>query len=145
MTQIPSTQLVEVLRIFTFNHTEDLWWRENEEDRNQLDFYVNCSDFFYWGTSDLELITSEKLGILYEVKKDLDDLDIPDHDRAYGLLFAARVRGMRPQGAYYKYLHEATWPLYDDCGPKRETDTYNPKPPPTNSIPVVQTKKEEVE
>lgn len=120
MTQIPSTQLIEVLRIFSFNHTEDIWWRENEEDRNQLDFYVNCNDFFYWGASDLELITSEKLGILYECKKDLDALDIPDRNRQYGLLFAARARGMRPQGRYYEYLNPKTHHLFDACGPKRD-------------------------
>lgn len=131
MTPIPSTQLTEVLRIFSFNHTEDLWWRENEEDRNLLEFYVNCSDFFYWGTSDVELITSEKLGILYEAKAEMDALDIPDSKKEYGLLFCAKVRGMRPQGAYYKYLDKATWPLFDECGPMRETGVGNPTEHPT--------------
>lgn len=144
MTQIPTTQLIEVLRIFSFEHTEDIWWRENPEDKTILDFYVNCSDFFHWGTSDLELITSEKLGILYECKRDIDALDIPESDRVYGLLFAARCRGMRPQGAYYKYLNEALWPLFDACGLHRENDSYNPKPQPVSSDSDVQTEKEAV-
>lgn len=136
---IPNTQLIEVLKIFSFNHTEDLWWREDEEDQNILNFYVNCSDLFYWGTSDLELITPEKLGVLYEAKKELDALDIPDYKREYGLLFCAKVRGMRPQGAYYKYLDKATWHLFDECGTIRETNQLNPTPHPEHGsfAPVV--------
>ncbi len=139
MTQIPSTQLIEVLRIFSFNHTEDIWWRENEENREQLDFYINCSDFFYWGSSDVELITSEKLGILYEAKAEIDTLEIADHLKEYGLLFCAKVRGMRPQGAYYKYLDEAMWPLFDECGPMRETGSGNPHGHPESGKTVVTT------
>lgn len=138
MTQIPNTQVTEVLRIFS-DQPEYLFWRENDEDNTQLDFYINCSDLFFWGSADAELITSEKLGILYESKKDMDALDIPDYQRQYGLLFAARARGMRPQGAYYKYLHEATHPLFDACGPKRETGFGNPKQQPS-----VQTEEESV-
>lgn len=131
MTPIPNSQLIEVLRIFSFEHTEDIWWRENEEDRNRLDFYVNCSDLFYWGTSDIELITAEKLGILYEAKAEIDALNIPDSQKEYGLLFCAKIRGMRPQGAYYKYLDESLWPLFDECGPMREVGLGNPTEHPT--------------
>lgn len=139
MTPIPNTQLTEVLRIFSFDHTEDLWWRENEEDRNLIDFYVLCNDFFHWGSADLELITAEKLGVLYEAKAELDALDIPDIEKEYGLLFCAKIRGMRPQGAYYKYLNEATWPLFDECGPLRETGFGNPTEHPTAGKIVVTT------
>lgn len=139
MTPIPSTQLTEVFRIFAFNHTEDLWWRENEENREIIDFYVNCSDFFHWGTSDVELITAEKLGILYEAKAEIDALNIADHKREYGLLFCAKVRGMRPQGAYYKYLDEALWPLFDACGPMRETGFGNPTGHPESGKTVITT------
>lgn len=142
MTQLSDKQVLDVLRIFSFNHTEDIWWRENEEDKSILDFYVNCSDFFYWGTADFELITAEKIHLLHEVKRDLDSLGIADHKLEYGLLFASRARCMRPQSAYYKYLDEATWPLFDACGLQRPKDSLNPE---TAPVPTVQTEKQGVE
>lgn len=45
-----------------------------------------------------------------------------------GDLFAARVRGMRPQGAAYKVRYDKSiWHLFNECGPERETGPGNPK------------------
>lgn len=44
-------------------------------------------------------------------------------------LFAARVRGMRPQGAAYTFYPPETWPLFDACGPEREIGFGNPYRP----------------
>jgi hypothetical protein len=136
MTVLTPKEVVEVLTIFAFEHTEEIWWRMNKDNREELNIYANCSDFFVWGCSDVEEITQEKLPILREVKKEMDSLSISDHEIEYGLLFCAKVRQMRPQGAYYKYLKEETWPLFDACGPIRETGMGNPKPHPTDE-PVV--------
>jgi hypothetical protein len=46
------------------------------------------------------------------------------------LFWCARVRGMRPQGACYKSIPEAFWPLFDACGPAREADLGNPSKQP---------------
>lgn len=140
MTQIPSTQLIEVLKMFSGEYTEDLYWQVDKDDPNILNFYVECSDLFYYATADFELITSEKLGLLYEAKKDLDALNLSNLHKPFGLLFAARARGMRPLSGYYKYLHPDVQPLFDACGPKRTVRVVE-----TNPIPIVQTDAEEVE
>ncbi|UDL15984.1 hypothetical protein QEH42_gp234 [Microbacterium phage Pumpernickel] len=45
------------------------------------------------------------------------------------LLFAAKSRKMRPQGAYYKSIPENIWHLFDACGPEREVGMGNPRKP----------------
>jgi hypothetical protein len=173
-------------------------WDENLRDWEKVPdgfFFVslNCSDAFFWGSSDEEEITEETWPILLQTIEDLrpiyaeaqrlDDesrersnqanhesyvkyeADHPDkEDRewwdeqgnprqyvpawrqpenrnelwtgranamsaAFGELFAARVRGVRPQGASYSLYPRATWPLFDACGPKRETGLGNPYEP----------------
>jgi len=42
------------------------------------------------------------------------------------LLYCARKRKMRPQGAMYEYLNKENWPLFDECGPVREKSLSNP-------------------
>jgi hypothetical protein len=49
-----------------------------------------------------------------------------DSSRRGAELFCARVRKMRPQGAWYAYCPEAEWPLFDACGPERGVDAGNP-------------------
>lgn len=49
------------------------------------------------------------------------------------LLFSARSRGMRPQGAYYKLFPRDTWELFDACGPEREVGVGNPYVPGGNT------------
>lgn len=136
MTALTPKQVVEVLTMFAFEHTEDLWWRMNAENRSELNLYAACNDFFFWGCADGEEITQEKLPVLWEAKKEMDNLSISDHELEYGLLFCAKVRKMRPQGAYYKYLKEETWPLFDTCGPFRESGIGNPHEHPTDTSTV---------
>tara|TARA_Y100000310_G_scaffold59560_1_gene54912 strand:- start:723 stop:1094 length:372 start_codon:yes stop_codon:yes gene_type:complete len=86
-----------------------------------LQFSVLCNDFFYWGCADAESITPETLP---ELRRALEDAP------ADGLLlYCARRRKERPQGAYYKYLGKENWALFDACGPEREVGMGNPHKP----------------
>lgn len=113
--------VTRVLKAFEFDATDSLWW---SFDDSKLRLYANCSDFFEWGTADLEEIQPEDLDLLEQCVKDAIELDATNCWA--GELFCARKRKMRPQGACYKNLPEALWPLFDAAGPARETDLLNP-------------------
>ena len=66
-----------------------------------------------------QLVSEEK--VLY-VGKGASKYDSPS-------LFCCRVRKMRPQGAYYKYIDKEVWHIFDEAGPEREVGKGNtPKP-----------------
>jgi hypothetical protein len=116
--EFPLDRLVmRILSATAFNNCDDIWWRVDGEYA-PLTIFVNCNDLFFWGCSDAETITIDNIGIFEQAYK-----DSIDHG---GLLFCCRVRGMRPQGAYYKYLDDAEKPLFDACGPEREIGLGNP-------------------
>lgn len=50
-------------------------------------------------------------------------------DRSFADLFAAKVRGMRPQGACYTYYPKELWIEFDQAGPEREIGFGNPYKP----------------
>ncbi len=83
---------------------------------------VNCNDTFAWGCADGEELTKDNIEIFYQSIEDAGEKDGPD-------LFCARVREMRPQGACYGYYDEKNWPLFNACGPERETGFGNPYAP----------------
>lgn len=88
-------------------------------------FGVNVSDVFGWGCADLEEVTSENIDYLEQAIVDCQ-ATLPDSWEGYGpWLFAARNRKTRPQGASYPGGREL-WPLFDACGPERETGFGNP-------------------
>lgn len=106
---------------------------------------VICSDIFIWGCSDAEEIeTSDDIELLRQSIKDCTSIE--PHSSHGTLLYCARKRNMRPQGAYYKYLDvydykkdqprelnkEATakmYKLFNDAGPEREVGLGNPYAP----------------
>lgn len=113
--------VTRVLKAFEFDNTDSLWW--NFVD-SKLHLFAQCSDFFEWGTADLEEILPEDIDLLEQSVTDVTELD---RTNMYaGELFAARKRKLRPQGACYKNLPEVLWPLFDAAGPARETDLLNP-------------------
>lgn len=114
--------VTRVLKAFELDATDSLWWSFTD-GKPQL--YAKCSDFFEWGTADNEEIHPEDLDLLEQCVKDVTELD---HTNMWaGELFAARKRKQRPQGACYKHLPEALWPLFDAAGPVRQTDLLNPR------------------
>lgn len=112
--------ILDVLGIMAFDHTEDLFWRVDGKHA-PVSFYIRCNDVFFWGCADLEDITSDNIEVLRQSYKD---------SKANGAeLFCARVRQMRPQGAWYSYCPREEWPLFHACGPERETGIGNPSKP----------------
>ena len=107
--------------------SDELWWRTDEEYA-PLTLFVNCNDLFWWGCSDCEELTPD----------DFDDLEAAIADAAKAgdkhnghLLWVARKRKMRPQGACYAYFTDSAHELFHQCGPEREVERGNPRPPMT--------------
>lgn len=125
--------LEEILRLAASDRiANDLMW--SEED-GKLFCGVDCSDCFFWGSADAEPLTPETLPILRQALEECEAMD-KEHTDWYcyifvGDLFAARIRKMRPQGASYEIYPPGLWPLFDACGPERETGLGNPHPRPS--------------
>lgn len=103
--------------------TDDIWWRTDAEYA-PVTMMVNCNDLFFWGCADCEEITPEDIDAL---EKAIADAKAVDDGGNGHLLWVARKRGMRPQGAYYKYFKEGMKALFNECGPERETGFGNPE------------------
>lgn len=117
----------EVLRIFALADCRDeLFWTAQPE--KGMKFFAQCSDVFWWATADLEEITEEDLSLLKQCYQDLKPIDMRHY---LPELYAARKRGLRPQGAWYgvaaRIDHEGLAELFDAAGPPREADILNPK------------------
>ena len=103
------------------NHV--LWWRTDAEYA-PVTLMVNCNDVFFWGCADCEQLDPDNIADLERAVADAKEVG----DMSNGhLLWVARIRGMRPQGAYYKYFKEGIKPLFNACGPERETGLGNPE------------------
>ena len=111
--------LERILRATEFEGTDGIWWRIFKEEDNRLAVFALCNDFFVWACADVEEITPENLVVLEGAKVDLAKLG-DDEEMYVALLFCSRVRGMRPQGAFYEHLPKPSWPLFDACGPERD-------------------------
>jgi hypothetical protein len=95
-------------------------------DGERISIAVNISDVFAWGCADAEDITPERLPVLQQAWL---DCETADDGEWIAELYAARVRGMRPQGAAYPSA-PAVAALFDACGPERPTGLGNPHKPP---------------
>jgi len=85
---------------------------------DHIRMHILCNDVFWWATSDMEEITEENVDILEQ--------SLSDSKYAGEILFCARVRKMRPQGAFCKDLSEEDKKLFNEVGPEREIDFWNP-------------------
>lgn len=95
-------------------------------DGQRISVAVNVSDVFAWGGADAEDITPEQLPVLEQAWLDCKSVDA---DEWTVELYAAWVRGMRPQGAAYP-KEAAIAALFDACGPERPIGLGNPRKPP---------------
>jgi len=113
--------LRRVLALFANADAHDeLFWHADGK------LFANVSDVFDWGSADAEPITPDRLPLLEQAYTDLKGLNAEEYTAA---LYAARARGMRPQGAAYPE-GAAVQALFDECGHEREIGIGNPKPPP---------------
>jgi hypothetical protein len=132
MTTIDPAFVMRVLAVFAISpndSVEYLSWRTDGQYA-PITFMANCSDDFYWGTGDCETITPDNIGELEQAVADVVAITGDAFGTAYFgvMLFCARLRGMRPQGASYPD-DERLWPLFDACGPGREPGLGNPYRP----------------
>jgi hypothetical protein len=117
--------LERVLAATAFDHCDALWWRGSDGTRDQpISLYINCNDIFAWACSDLERITPTNLPVLEASIQECEALG----DYHWGpILFCARVRGIRPQGAVLKDIDTPeVLALFDAVGEKRPIDLGNP-------------------
>lgn len=129
--------IMRVFRIFNGGRNglarDQLSWRTdwNTEDGEffPLCFFIDCSDMFWWGCADGEDLTPQNIHVLEKAIEDIIAIKRIVRFYAYAL-FCCRVRGMRPQGAYYKHIPKELWQLFNACGAEREVDTGNPHPIP---------------
>lgn len=128
--------ILRVMQIFSLSHADaygDLFWRVDKNDlgMDELKLYANVSDVFFWGASDVEQITPDRLSALEGAYADLKAVQAEEFTAE---LYAARMRRMRPQGAAYPGSSHESWrkvaALYDACGPERSVDVGNPKKSP---------------
>ena len=114
---------------------DELWWRTDAPDYDPLTLLVNCNDVFFWGSSDAEELTPENITALEQAIADMRALNLKDdkkHEESWSkahILWIARQRKRRPQGAYYTYIPESYWPLFHAAGPEREVGLGNPYAP----------------
>ena len=120
---------------------ELFWWRTDGEYA-PVTIFANCNDLFWWACADAEEVTPENIGALRKALEDIAPLvkagdDAIEEKKARGekqifssdppmisksmavLLFCARARGMRPQGAYYDAFPPPLAALFDAAGPPR--------------------------
>ena len=111
--------ILDLLRLLGKEELYDaVWWTAD------LHFFVGCNDVFGYACADAEEITPEQLPLLRQAIADAKEADNVVGS-CYGcLLFAARVRGMRPLKASYP-REQKLWPLFDACGPEREIGFWN--------------------
>lgn len=95
----------------------EIYWTED------LEFAILCNDVFFWGCADAEEITEDDLELLKDSVNDAGDFGT--------LLFCARKRKMRPQGAMYECIDKEYWPLFDEAGPERNPNDPGNTPKPS--------------
>ena len=96
---------------------DSLWWRTNGEFA-PVTLLANCNDLFHWACADCEPITDDNIQVLEAASSELNA--ISDKFRSFSVsLFCCRIRNMRPQAPYYKYIDADVRHLFDACGPAR--------------------------
>lgn len=112
--------VIEILAAFDDADSHDsVWWRTDGKYA-PITLLVNCNDLFYWATADAEEITINNLPVYRQAVADIRAIGGMECSAAE--LFCCRVRGMRPQGPFYRELDGAEKALFDACGPPREKE-----------------------
>lgn len=122
-------RVLTLFAMFPHDSTEMLMWRVDGKYA-PLTFMVSCSDFFWWGTADCEVISPDEIEPLEQAFADVTAASTNGQMDAYwgSVLYVARKRGLRPQGAAYPTI-PALAALFDACGPERTVGLGNPKRP----------------
>lgn len=122
--------IMRVLNLFAFDMPEPLWWRTDDQYA-PVTFFVGCNDEFYSATADCETITPDNIDVLEQAFKDTEDIGGRAGKIYAPLLFAARVRKMRPAKWAYEKAPAELARLLDECGPPRTGQDEHMMPPET--------------
>lgn len=124
MSNLSTETVLRALKISSFEYCSELWWRQVDDE--DLRLFVNCNDVFHWGSADVEEITDDNISSLEEAVAECQAL-VGQWDAADGfILWVARMRELRPQGAFYQAIDKRLWSLFDEAGPEREVGFGNP-------------------
>lgn len=117
--KISDSFIRRVLETTQFWLCSSLFWRYDKDD--ELAFFITCNDVFYWGTADVEELTPDNIAVLEQAISDVKDTNENAEEWATDL-FCARIRGMRPQRPYFKYLDDKPklQALFLAAGPERD-------------------------
>lgn len=116
---------IRVLRVFAAADIQDeLLWHDTPDG---IRFTADVSDVFFWGCADGEPIDPEDVDALEKAYADCVEAR---SSMSTAELYAARRRGVRPQGAAYPVESAAAQALMDACGPERPVGLGNPRRPP---------------
>jgi hypothetical protein len=107
-------------------------YRINTETNN-LAVFVDASDIFFWGYSDIEQIELSDISAFQKAYEDLKESSNGKHDYVYAnILYCCRKYNEQPQDAYYKHLSESVHHLFKclpenkyekDCRERMESKT----------------------
>lgn len=103
----------------------EIFWHES------LKVFALVNDVFYWGTADAEEITEENFPVLETAFADIIAAS-KNHEGPFLfgaeaiMLFACRIRNLRPQNAVLKMLTAHILELFNACGPERPVGLGNP-------------------
>jgi hypothetical protein len=116
----------EVRKVVESLYRKDVWgdvlW---SADENEVECSFIVNDMFWWGTADGETVEASDLELLDECYSQLRAIGVGE--TVYlGTLYAARKRGIRPQGAAYARISKEVCVLFNLCGDHRPADFGNP-------------------
>jgi len=117
-----NTFMLRVLTLFASTDSHDLLFWHTAGKYAPVTFFVNVNDVFHWACADLEEITRENITLAERAIEDVQSATRKvgwSTPSDWTVLFAARARKMRPQGAAYRCIERAVWPLLNACGPER--------------------------
>lgn len=114
----------ETLAIIGNDSPEDLQLRLHAD--GTLHLYYPCEELFGdAGGYDLLEIAAASVPELRRAHADVKS--VVRHVEYWQMyLFAARVRGTRPDAHYYPNSEPGLWPLLDACGPEHPIDRWHP-------------------
>lgn len=87
--------ILRVLRVMSFDNTDELWWRTDGEYA-PVTFFIKCSDTFAYACADLEEVTPENVGRLEQAFEDCLATGDPLAGIYAPMLFVARERKRKP-------------------------------------------------
>ena len=129
---------------------ESISWRCTDDGYAPITFFVNCNDLFYWGCSDSEEITADKIPDFDKCFEDVRSaVGVPNNPVKYPhngtkeekeaccatnnkwwevsawapLLWCCRQRNMRPQTPCYEAIPKELHALFNACGPERHENS----------------------